>query len=66
MHYRIEQLDAQTWRIEEYDEKASVYMYLLAGQTHAVLIDTGFGTLDLSQILLSRKALPRWKGGRPP
>lgn len=58
MHYRIEQLDAQTWRIEEYDEKASVYMYLLAGQTHAVLIDTGFGTLDLSQILLKLTSLP--------
>lgn len=58
MNYRIESLDPQTWRIEEYDEGASVYMYLLTGQTGAALIDTGFGTLNLTEILRSLTNLP--------
>ena len=40
MQYRVETLDSRTWLIEEYDENNSVYMYLLAGEEKAVLIDT--------------------------
>lgn len=29
MNYRVFELDAHTWRIEEYDETSSVYLYLL-------------------------------------
>ena len=45
MKYRIEKLNDQTWLIEECDEKASAYMYLLTGTEKALLIDTGFGTI---------------------
>lgn len=43
-------MDAHTWRIEEYDEQTSVYMYLLEGGQAAMLIDTGVGMIDIAQI----------------
>lgn len=51
MEYRVVQMDGHTWRIEEYNASASVYMYLLEGNEKAVLIDTGFGTIPLKQIV---------------
>lgn len=36
MKYRIEELNDQTWLIEEYDEKASAYMYLLTGTEKSI------------------------------
>ena len=50
MEYRLERLDDRTCRIVEYDASASVYMYLLAGDREAVLIDSGFGTNPLDKI----------------
>lgn len=50
MNYRVEELDESTWLIEEYSETTSVYMYLLAGEQGAVLIDTGFGSIPLDAI----------------
>ena len=43
MGYIIHQLDPQTWLIEE-EAECNVYMYLLAGEDRAVLIDAGYGT----------------------
>ena len=51
MEYRIEPLDEQSWRIEEYDTANSVYFYLLAGAERALLLDTGFGTLDVRALV---------------
>ena len=50
MEHRVIQMDEHTWRIEEYNATASVYMYLLEGEERALLIDTGFGTIPLKQI----------------
>ncbi len=58
MNCRIFPIDERTWRIEEYDGTHSVYMYLLAGRERAVLIDTGFGTIDLSGEVHKLTALP--------
>ena len=51
MEYRVIQMDEHTWRIEEYNAFASVYMYLLEGEECAILIDAGFGTIPLNQIV---------------
>ena len=51
MEYRIEPLDEQSWRIEEYDTANSAYFYLLAGAERALLLDTGFGTLDVRALV---------------
>ena len=51
MNYKIASIDAHTWMIEEYDETNSVYMYLLEGEERALLLDTGFGTIPLKQIV---------------
>lgn len=58
MKYRIEKLNEQTWCIEEYDETASAYMYLLTGTEKALLIDTGFGTISLREICEKLTHLP--------
>lgn len=58
MEYRIKAIDESTWQIEEYNENAGVYMYLLAGKKKAILIDTGFGTIDLKKIVQSLTSLP--------
>ncbi len=58
MKYRIEKLNEQTWCIEEYDETASAYMYLLAGTEKALLIDTGFGAIPLRKICEELTNLP--------
>lgn len=58
MKYRVEEIEYHTWLIEEYDELASVYMYLLSGEKNAVLIDTGFGAVPLQKICSSLTDLP--------
>lgn len=58
MNYRIFQLDAHTWRIEEYDETSSVYLYLLEGSQSALLLDTGLGQIDLPEIVAGLTRLP--------
>lgn len=58
MGHQVISLDDSTWRIEEHVEGGSTYMYLLAGEREAVLIDTGFGTLALREIVSSLTALP--------
>lgn len=57
MGYIIHNLDAQTWLIEE-EAQCNVYMYLLAGSEKALLIDTGYGTIPLGEIVSSLTSLP--------
>lgn len=57
MGYIIHNLDAQTWLIEE-EAQCNVYMYLLAGSEKALLIDTGYGTIALDEIVSSLTSLP--------
>ena len=58
MECKIVSLDGQTWRIEEFDASNSVYLYLLAGTEKALLIDTGFGEIDLPAAVRSLTSLP--------
>lgn len=58
MKYRVEQIDSQTWLIEEYDDRTSVYMYLLTGVREAVLLDTGLGSFPLKQVCEKLTDLP--------
>ena len=58
MECKIVSLDSQTWRIEEFDAANSVYLYLLAGTEKALLIDTGFGEIDLPAAVRSLTPLP--------
>lgn len=58
MNYRVFELDAHTWRIEEYDEISSVYLYLLEGDQSALLLDTGLGQIDLPQLVAGLTRLP--------
>lgn len=57
MGYRIHALDSQTWLIEE-EAECNVYMYLLAGGEGAILLDTGYGTIPLDEIIASLTDLP--------
>ena len=58
MNYRVFELDAHTWRIEEYDETSSVYLYLLEGEQSALLLDTGLGQIDLRKLVAGLTQLP--------
>ena len=58
MGYSVRTLDPQTWLIEEENEDCNVYMYLLAGREQAVLIDAGYGTIPLDEIVPSLTHLP--------
>ncbi len=53
-YYSIEQMDAGIWRISE----AGVHMYLVEGDSQALLIDTGFGKGDLAGCIRSLTSLP--------
>lgn len=57
MGYRIQELDEKTWLIEE-EAEYNVYMYLLAGTQKAVLLDTGYGTIPLDEIVRELTQLP--------
>ncbi len=57
MGYTIQTLDDKTWLIEE-EAECNVYMYLLAGDERAVLLDTGYGTIPLDKITASLTDLP--------
>lgn len=57
MDFTIQILDDQTWLIEE-EADCNVYMYLLAGNERAVLLDTGYGTIHLDEITASLTKLP--------
>ena len=47
--YTIKKIYENTWRIRE-KVGAGVYMFLLAGRDRALLIDNGYGTLDLKTV----------------
>ena len=47
--YTVKKLYEDTWRIRE-NVGAGVYMFLLAGRDRALLIDNGYGTLDLKAV----------------
>ena len=57
INYEIHQLDDKTWLIEEI-AKENVYMYLIAGEDQALLLDTGYGTIPLDEIAASLTSLP--------
>ncbi len=57
MGYIIHTLDSKTWLIEE-EAQCNVYMYLLAGEEKALLIDTGYGTIPLNDVVASLTDLP--------
>ena len=57
MGYSIHTIDPRTWLIEE-EAECNVYMYLLAGEKEAVLIDTGYGTVALDEVVSSLTRLP--------
>ncbi len=57
MGYIIHNLDPRTWLIEE-EAECNVYMYLVAGENKAVLIDAGYGTIPLDEIVSSLTDLP--------
>jgi glyoxylase-like metal-dependent hydrolase (beta-lactamase superfamily II) len=51
-------LGNRTWQIVEGEGSAAVYSYLLEGTREAVLIDTGYGTIDLKAIVAELTGLP--------
>ena len=57
MGYTVHTLDEKTWLIEE-EAECNVYMYLLAGEHQAVLIDAGYGTIPLGDIVSGLTDLP--------
>lgn len=57
MGYTIQSLDNHTWLIEE-EAECNVYMYLLAGDQQAILLDAGYGTIPLDEITASLTDLP--------
>lgn len=54
MNYKIIQIDAQTWRIEE----EGVRFFLLTGSKEAMLIDSGMQTRNAKEIAESLTELP--------
>lgn len=58
MNYRVIPMDAQTWRIEEIAQPVDSYMYLLTGSEKAMLIDTGYGGIDLPRVVGELTSLP--------
>lgn len=58
MQCKIVSLDDHTWRIEEFDETNSVYLYLFAGTRQALLLDTGFGQIDVLAAVRALTHLP--------
>ncbi|MDR3072442.1 MAG: MBL fold metallo-hydrolase [Clostridiales Family XIII bacterium] len=50
---KIKSLFAQTWVISEPGKYSSVKMYLLVGKNKGVLIDSGYGKLDLAALVKS-------------
>lgn len=48
-NYTVKKIYEDTWRIRE-NVGAGVYMFLLTGRDRALLIDNGYGTLDLKAI----------------
>lgn len=59
MSRAVKMIADRTWLIcEEIAPGQSVYMYLLAGDQEALLIDTGFGTIPLREITRELTALP--------
>ena len=57
MGYTIQAIDERTWLIEE-EAQCNVFMYLLAGDSRAVLIDAGYGTIPLDEIVRKLTDLP--------
>ena len=49
--FTIEQIDAATYIISEYRHWEETHCYLLEGTEHALLIDTGLGICDISEIV---------------
>lgn len=58
MGYKTTKIGDGTWMIQETEANISTYMYLLTGETQAVLIDTGMGLIPLDKIIAELTPLP--------
>lgn len=56
--FTVEEIDRDTFAISEYGHWEETHCYLLCGEKMAVLIDTGLGVCDISQIVHDLTALP--------
>lgn len=56
--FSVEPLDAHTYAISEYLHREQTHCYLLLGEKRALLIDTGLGVADLSQVICRLTSLP--------
>ncbi|MBQ9925116.1 MAG: MBL fold metallo-hydrolase [Clostridia bacterium] len=51
--FTITPIDAHTWAISEYRHWEETHCYLLEGEQHALLIDSGLGICDIAPIIRS-------------
>ena len=58
MKYIVNEMGKSTWQIVEGEGQSAVYSYLLEGEKEAVLIDTGYGTINLKRIVEKITTLP--------
>ncbi len=56
--FTVEEIDARTFAISEYKHWEETHCYLLCGQECAVLIDTGLGVSNISNIVAELTRLP--------
>ena len=56
--FSVEEIDSQTFAINEYKHWEETHCYLLCGQVSAVLIDTGLGVSNIRKIVDSLTELP--------
>lgn len=58
MKYRISEIGNETWQIAEGEGPGAAYMYLLKGAERAALIDTGYGTIPLAELVKGLVSVP--------
>lgn len=56
--FTVDQLDPDTYAISEYRHPEETHCYLLNGDTHSLLIDTGLGICDISQVVAALATRP--------
>ena len=56
--FTVEQIDYNTFAISEYQHWKETQCYLLCGEERAVLIDTGLGVSNISEIVDTLTGLP--------
>lgn len=56
--FTVEQIDSKTYAISEYGHWEKVHSYLVIGDSHAALIDTGIGIGNIKKIVDQLTSLP--------